>query len=231
MRTDFVVIASDDNATYLDFLDIVTKQWNEKIKIPVIFFHITTEDSEIEKTSYGFRKKFKAIANIPSGFQSQIVRFFAYKLFPESNILISDIDMLPLSPFYFNQKRYQGNDKILIYTNNAYLNVPYYPMCYVLSNGKIFSDILKIESNFTDFTNRLFTIYGGAWNTDEHYMFDCFSKNENILLKYNRNIRETRICRSEWKYNQEKLKNGEYIDSHLPRPYYENIEKINKIIT
>jgi hypothetical protein len=226
---DLVVISSDDTPLYFDFLNIVTTQWYKYIGIPVLFIHITSEESEIEKTEYGFIKKISKIPEISTGLQSQICRLYAYSYFPDKRILTSDIDMLPLNKQFFMENRCEA-DKVCIYTNNAYPNVPYYPMCYISAIGNLMSQILELDETFETFSKRLYERYSGVWYTDELFLYDSLLKHENKLIKVDRDYRKQRICRSNWEYDVQKLKRGEYVDSHLLRPFNINSNAINKII-
>ena len=101
MKIDYVVISSDDNPMYKDFYPIVSKIWNS-FGLKTYFINITNENS-ITENEYGFVHKIKSIDNIPSSYQSQIVRLFSPNLI-DGNILMSDIDMIPLNYDYFKNK-------------------------------------------------------------------------------------------------------------------------------
>lgn len=49
-----------------------------------------------------------------------------------------------------------------------------------------------------------------------------------VFLK--RDIKNTRIDRSKWVYDVNKLHKGTYIDSHLLRPYSQYLNEINELI-
>ena len=95
----FVVISSDDNPLYKDFYDIVAQQW-AKLGYKTYYVNITTEDG-ISENQYGVVHKIKSLENIPTGFQSQVVRLFVSNLISNKNLLMSDIDMLPINKNYF----------------------------------------------------------------------------------------------------------------------------------
>ena len=137
MLIDYVVISSDDNPLYKEFYEPVSIKWN-KLGYKVFYINITENDSEIIENEYGLIKNIKAVPTISSGFQSQTVRLFASSLLPDKNILLSDIDMLPLNGEYFKEKAKPIKDnEILLYSGQPYGNVPYYPMCYVLGKSTL----------------------------------------------------------------------------------------------
>jgi hypothetical protein len=230
MRPDYVLLASDNNPLYLDFLPIVSKQWKEYIGIDVFFIHITDNDSDIKETSYGLYKAIRSVPSINTGLQAQVSRLYAPYYLPTKTFLTSDIDMLPLSKAYFTQDHQTSIDKLLLYTSSPYSDTPYHAMCYVLGYGQTFIDILKVPGSFTDFCHSLNSKYQGAWNTDEHYLYDCVQGSPGKAVYHKRVIsKDTRICRSNWTYTVDKLQRGEYIDSHLLRPYTQYKDQIIKL--
>lgn len=223
MKIDYVVISSDDNPMYKDFYEIVSKRWNQ-FGIKVYYINITNVD-EIIENEYGIIHKIKSLDGFSSGFQSQIVRLYAANLI-DGNILTSDIDMLPLSKDYFlSRSSIAEESKILIYSGQPYGDVPYYQLCYILANTRIYRDCLQISNlSFYDFCKLLKEKYNEAWNSDEHFMYDQFQNHlDKLTILRDRDLSwggETkRIDRSNWRYSLELLHNNYYVDSHLLRPY------------
>ena len=223
MKIDYVIISSDDNPMYKDFYPIVAKRWLD-LGIKTYYLNISDTD-EIIENEYGIIHKIKALDFVSTGFQSQVVRLFSSK-FVSGNMLISDIDMLPLNSDYYNKYNEElTNDNVIIYSGQPYGDVPYYPMCYVLSNSSNFIKYLEIDNmNFEEYCKMLQKTYGEAWNTDEHFMYDKFQNYKDKLIIKQRDF-SRRVDRGNWIYDEELLKNGYYIDSHMLRPYgkYKNL--------
>ena len=229
MKIDYVILSSDDNPLYKDFYDVVSKQWN-KLGFKTYYINITNID-EIVKTKFGVIHKIKSLDFVSTGFQSQVVRLFASN-FINGNMLTSDIDMLPLNGDYFNQFLNEiSKNNILLYSGQPYSDVPYYPMCYALGHSDTFKKYLNIgDISFEEYCKMLLSDYGEKWNTDENFMYDRLQNfKENLIIK-KRNMITTRIDRSKWEYNDEMLKLGHYIDSHLLRPYSQHKNEIDKIL-
>lgn len=227
---DFVVISSDDNPLYKDFYDIVAKQWY-MLGYKTYYVNITNENSLVEN-EFGVIHKIKSLESFPTGFQSQVVRLFVCNLVNNKNLLMSDIDMLPLNKEYFNDVAKEFvSEKIILYSGQPYGNVPYYPMCYVLGNSDFLKKKLDIENmNFYEYCTSLLKLYGIKWNTDEHFLYDKLHKHtENLIIKRNRDFTK-RIDRGFWNYDLQKLKENYYIDSHLLRPYKEYEHQINQLL-
>lgn len=233
MKIDYVVISSDENPMYADFYNVVASQWN-RLGFKVLYLQIVSDiekDSGLVETQYGLAKLFKAVPNISPVLQAQVVRLYASKVLPSNNLLISDMDMLPLNGSYFTNEADKVNiDRILIYSGAPYMDVPYYPMCYILGKGVVMSQHLHIEDKFEDFVIKMSKYNGGAWNTDEKYVYDKLNnRGEVIVLRTSRTGRG-RIDRSNWNYDLAKLKAGYYIDSHLLKPYSKYKNEIDKLL-
>ncbi|NPV13124.1 MAG: hypothetical protein HPY57_15260 [Ignavibacteria bacterium] len=221
MNIDYVVISSDDNPLYKDFYPIVSAQWN-KLGYKVFYLNITNNETDINETKYGLIKNIKVIDGIDSGFQSQNVRLFATSLLRDKNLLMSDIDMLPLNGNYFRDKaKNLPDNKLLFYSGQPYSNVPFYPICYILGKGQTFVNLLEIEKDYVSFIMKMRSYSNMDWNTDEKYIYNTINKFNRIgkceILR-DRDFKN-RIDRSNWTYDINKLKESYYIDSHLLRPY------------
>lgn len=228
-KIDYVIIASDDNPMYKDFYDIVAKQWFD-LGFKTYYVNITNEDKIVE-SKYGIIHKIKALDCVPTSFQSQVVRLFA-STFIDGNILMSDVDMLPINKDYFISYISELNtDNVIVYSGQPYGAVPYYPMCYVLANSLTFKKYLNLENiSFLNYCNMLNSKYGQAWNTDEHFMYDMFEMHKNnLIIKTDRDF-QRRIDRGNWNYDIVLLNKGYYIDSHLPRPYSDYKAEIDELI-
>lgn len=227
---DYIIISSDENPIYKDFYPIVAEQWY-KLGFKTYYILICDID-DIQINEFGIIHKIKKIESFSTSFQSQVVRLFASNLLENSNILTSDIDMLPINKSYFvNHAIDLLDDNIIIYSGQPYRDVPYYPMCYVLSNTNTLRTVLGINGlTFKDYCEMLYGIYGEKWNTDENFMYDKFQLHSEKLIIKNRDYR-TRIDRSNWIYNENKLISGYYVDSHLLRPFNEHKIEIEKLIS
>ena len=228
MKIDYAIISSDDNPMYKDFYTIVAQRWLD-LGIKTYYLNISDTD-EIIENEYGIIHKVKSLDFVSTGFQSQVVRLFSSK-FIEGNIMMSDIDMLPINGEYYNQYLNElTDDNVIIYSGQPYGNVPYYPMCYVLSNSKNFRKYLNIDNiNFTEYCKMLSDKYGEAWNTDENFMYDEFQNHIDKLVVKKRDFKR-RVDRGNWDYYIELLKDGYYIDSHMLRPYSDYKMEIDSIL-
>jgi len=233
----YVLMGSDTNPMYLEFWPVVSKIWKEVFGIIPVLGLICDEDSELYEDEFGLVKKFKNINGVNSGLQSQIVRFYLPK-YLDGVCLISDIDMLPLSPTYFkNNSEKQTEDNIILYSsdNPECLRAKQYPMCYFSADSKLFPKVFDIDLNWEQFCMYL-SIRNEGWFTDQRYLYDKvneYKNKTNNVIFLNRGWNPTaidRIDRVNWKYDEDKVKKYGYIDSHSLRPYSKYKTEVDKLI-
>lgn len=239
MKIDYVVFGSDQNETYLDFYKPVAKVWKERIGLNSIFFEICDDDSlphifNIEQNEFGFHIKVKSKKGIATGLQSQLVRLFSCQLFQNANLLISDVDMFPISKSYFIDKASPiADDEILLYTGTPYGNVPYFPMCYILGNGKVLFDMVLEGKHLSyyEYLDELVGKYNAVWHTDEWFFYDQYikyeKKNDVIIGSRNFNI-EKRLDRGT-QFDVTQDLSG-FVDSHSIRPYSKYKDKLDYLV-
>ena len=226
---DYVIISSDDNPTYKDFYELVAKKWLD-LGFKTYYINITDEN-KIIKNEYGIVHKIQKLDFVPESFQSQVVRLYSANFIENKNILMSDIDMLPLNADYFTDFAKKLNqENVLLYSGQPYESTPFYPMCYVLSNSDFLRNLLGIENlNFYDFCKILVYRYGYAWNCDENFLYDKIQTNLDKVIIAERDY-STRIDRTNFVYSEDKLIEGYYVDSHLPKPYDLFKNQINELL-
>jgi hypothetical protein len=214
MQKPIVIFSSDSNPDYSEFSSLVSEMW-ETLGFEPFYAQIGTE-------------QFPLIPGVESSLQSQIVRFYVSKLFPDRIVLTTDIDMLPFDQNYFWSKLPKTDDEIVIYSSDAHEGKRY-PMCYLSAYGKVLSSIALDNENETweEFVLRLSSL-GMGWNTDELYITERIDSSIFNKVKYNR----------EWEYGMAKnrldrvywtMRDISYIDAHCPRPYSKHKEEIDKL--
>lgn len=238
MKIDYAIMGSNLNPMYLDFWPIISKTWKEIFNITPVLGLICDEDSDLIEDGFGLIKKFKVIEGIDTGLQSQIVRHWLTKEL-SGNIVISDIDMVPLSKQYFidQVKNFDSSKIYVMSSDNAECNNnKEIPMCYNISDSKLFARMLELDDTWVEFVNKLNSM-GFGWATDQKYLWFKLQKfkqknpNDVVLL-----IRgwprgaDKRIDRLWWSYEPNLVKDGYYIDSHLLRPYTENKQSVDALI-
>jgi len=160
MKISKVIFGLDDNPIYADFWPIQAKLVREVLKAEPVLFHITNEDSDFYKDAHGgIVKKINKnnCSDIITSFQSQVVRMYATKYFPDEICLTADIDMLMISEDYFVKQIENIDDESLIIMDSKAYDLERiecqnhnescenrYPICYIIGKGKNFNKVLKI---------------------------------------------------------------------------------------
>lgn len=238
MKINYAIMGSNENPMYLDFWPIVSKTWKEVFGITPVLGLICDEDSDFYYDDYGLVKKFKKIDGIDTGLQSQIIRLYLTKLL-KGNIIISDIDMVPLSKWYFiDQVDSFEESKIYVMSsdNHECNKNNEIPMCYNIADSQTFSNMLEINNSWVEFATELNNM-GFGWTTDQNFLWlkiqQYIIKQPDKVVLLSRGwgiIAHKRIDRIAWHYDSNLVKDGYYIDSHLLRPYNENKEKVDELI-
>ena len=241
MKIDYVIIGSDLSPTYLDFWPVVSKIWKTVFNITPVLGLIDSEESDLIPDGYGLVKKFKSIPGISTGLQSQIVRLFLTNIL-SGNVIISDIDMLPLSKKYFidDISEYDIDKLYVLSSDNAEcLRNKEYPMCYNVGSTALFREILELPDSWTSFATDLNNQNLG-WSTDQLFLFDKINKfksvNPHKVVLESRGwsqqgIAEGRIDRIMWGYNPAFVREGRYIDCHMLRPYSDFKSEIDTLVS
>jgi|688.fasta_scaffold18544_8 hypothetical protein len=236
MNINYIIVSSD-KSWYLDFWPIVSKTWKKFLNVTPVLALMDDEESDFYEYEYGLVKKFKIVDGVSIVMQSQISRLFIPK-YLNGYCLISDIDMIPLSGEYF-EKNSLGIDEsnFVIYSsdNPESLAEKMYPMCYILSHSKNF-EIFHSNSSFEEFVNNINNLQLG-WCSDQIFLYEKvneYHEKTNKVIYLNRGwgsgYADRRVDRATWIYNQEKVKQGWYIDCHLLRPYGQHKNEIDNLL-
>jgi hypothetical protein len=233
MRNIKVIVSADQNPLYINFWMPVSRTWR-KMGFDPVLLKIGERDIEWED-EYGYVKEFRSVDGYNTGLQAQVLRLYGTQFFSNDVCLISDIDMLPLNAEYFSAKKHMAeDDKLISFSTDAYPNLLRYPMCYNMAKGKVFEEIMNLNVSFSQFMDRL-SKYSSSWYTDELYLFESLKTyDQKKVVKLERGffkgIASKRVDRSQWKYLRNDVRDGNYIDSHLLRPYDMHREEIEKLI-
>ena len=251
MSIDKIIFSINDNPKYHGLWEINSQICKEHLGITPILFHITNEDSDFYNDKWGVVKKIKALPGIDNGFQSQIFRMFGTKYFQDEVCLISDIDMLLFDNDYIKSPlEKHGDNDLIIYCSDAYdtnreecigiYGENRYPICYNLGTGEVFNKILNTNRSFEEYCLDIINLGFPLHDSDELYFgnkVNNFNHGVNIVkLKrgYSTHFKcPNRIDRVNDdifnEYDVELLKNGEYIDCHLSRPYIKYKKEIDNM--
>jgi hypothetical protein len=239
MKIEIAINSSDSNELYLDFWPSVSRAWS-KLNIKPILLYIADNYETIPiSEEYGTVIRLKPICNIPIYLQTQMIRYWYATQIKNTIGIISDIDMYPLSNFYFNtQLENISNDKY-VHLNPCADNIP---ACYHVASGDTYKKVLG-DMSFDEYITKallysqdLNTRHADKeyWSVDEIYSTMLIKKytDQSIFHFIPRDCGQNghRIDRANWKYNPLLIKQGYYYDSHSIRPFKRYSNELNKIV-
>ena len=239
MKIDCAIVACDDNPLYLDFWPLVSKVWKEKFDItPILLYkgdgNPSTEFGEVVKLDVDDRHE--------QYLYGQCSRYWYAGMLGDKVAIISDIDMFPLSKYYFIESIKDVDRNKYVHLNDV-SNTSYnqIPACYHVATGDNFNkvlntkdktldeyiDVMKSEMVGTDLRHQHFEY----WFLDERF---STKKINELLPQEDRHFLvadpNRRIDRVQWGYNDELLKNHQYNDCHSLRPYGTYKKEIDRML-
>lgn len=244
MKIELVIHSSDSNPMYLDFWPLVSKVWNIRFGLRPLLVYIDEDHTIPIDTTYGDVIKMKPVPDIPVYLQCLWVRYWIPTQFPDKVCMISDIDMFPVSRYYFGEM-------IANVSNDKYVHLNAFheclPSCYHVAKGSLFKKVLRLHDRWEDSIQMLNSLaivpneYNSSieflkdkqqWGIDEKYAGVCVRNypDTGLFVLFNRT--HGRIDRSFWKWSETEISLDLYADSHSIRPYRdpENRERIDTLV-
>lgn len=237
MKLDCVILSSNDNPDYLEFWPIVSEAWKLMGVEPVLIY-----TGENQLNLKGNIINFK-INNINSAFVAQNIRILYPSLFENKNVIVSDIDNLPLSRNYFlNSISNVLDDSFVIYRPNA-CPENMISMMWNAGNSSTWYEIFniknenEIEKTLKKWFNKKYVLQGKGWYTDQiklrKYVNKFASKNGSRIIKLNdEELGFHRFNRNNLDYHfklMSEKNTNRFTDFHMPRPYSDYEELIIKV--
>lgn len=251
MKIQIVLTSCNLNSYYYNLYPYVYKVWKEKFDLDLYLILISDYIPENLKKFEQFIILFTPIPNINSAYISQVIRILYPSLFNNLNVLITDIDIIPISKNYFFNSIEQYSDTQFITYTDRYIANSMYAICYNVANSKIWKNIFNINSIqdiIIFLTNNYDYNYNGLKNCSGWY------SDQKILFKYleiyrQNNLNDVIILSDDkLKYNRLDGKSAEklnfilknkknileniniYSDFHMLRSYDKNLKLLEDII-
>ena len=136
MKIDIVLTACNLVNKYISYYPIIYKVWKERFNLDCYLILISDEIPDILVKYKDYIILFPEFENINSAYISQVIRILYPALFENKNVLITDMDIIPISHHYFIEsiKEY-SNDNFITFTDRyAYRESPMYAICYNIAN-------------------------------------------------------------------------------------------------
>lgn len=238
MKLKYCLVACDLNNKYLHYYPFVKKYWKNIVGIDTILILISDHIPESLLEYKDDIILFEPIDNIPTAFQAQCIRvLYPCLIDTVENIIISDMDLIPLNKKYYV-------DNISLYSNSfvVYRNVieeyKQYPICFCSASPYIWKEIFNIHS-IGDITKTLIewykdindyqvsSPYSIGWACDQLKLYEYVNKWNKSIIKLSDDITgfkrldrmEIVDIKNNMDFYKKKIINGYYSDFHLPRDF------------
>ena len=240
MKIDYAIMAVDDNPLYSDFWEPVSKCWRSMGITPVLFYFGNKKSFSDE--DYVIRQPF--VEGIPPALQTLFIRYYGPKLLDKDKVsIISDIDMLPLSEYYFIDQISGISDDKHIHLNPCISTYGRVPSCYHVAKNSTFVKTFELDrfNTFKEALEHCLTFqevgYDTGWFADENFGTKMLEKNsENVILlarEGGQNGRRIdRASNDHWAtpWNHHHISQQLYFDCHSIRPYQRYNKEIDSIV-
>lgn len=190
MKIDIVLVSSNDNPIYYTFYPYIKKFWEKILGVKCLLVYVGYSLPDVLKEFSDDIFIFDPIQNINTAFIAQNIRLLYPCLLSNysNGILISDIDMIPLSSKYFIKKIIDCPDNSFInYTwEPVNIAIKQYYMCYNIATYQTWREIFDINC-IQDITDTLTKWYSKInYHFDEKYRSKCkgFCNDQLMLYKY-----------------------------------------------
>jgi len=237
MRIDYAIMSSNDNPLYLDFWEPVSKCWESLGITPLLFYF--GEKNFSDKRIIKINKSNKFSEEI----QTLWIRYYAPKLLDKNKTsIISDIDMLPLSEFYFIEQISSIPDDKYVHLNPCAESYGRIPSCYHVAKNEKFVEVLNLN-RYNTFEESLsecikYAEKSNGWFADENFATNLLMKsNKSDLIFIKRDggqngHRIDRVTNDHWAHNYslDLISLGQFFDCHSIRPYSKYKNDIDFIV-
>ena len=249
MKIDFVLTAGNINSHYTPLFKLIYKIWKSRFNLDCYLILVGSYIPDYLLDLKDYIILWKSIEGLNDIYVAQVIRILYPCLFENKNILITDLDIFPISKKYFidSIKNYP-NDYFISYTNR-YINSKMLAICYNIANSNTWSDIFNIK-NKTDIKKFLVSKYNNeytgkkncpGWYTDQKELYNYIKKwgkyenkfiamnDKDLLFKRlnNRQVNKEKIVKN----FDDTLKNlFNYTDIHAIKPYSKTKWYLNKMV-
>ena len=117
MRITHCLMSSDSNPEYLDFWPVVAKAWLKLDIRPVLFYIQTDKNRHPEQIADCPVHILEPIPDISIKIQASSLRYWGCCYYPDNIVVISDIDLIPLSREFFIDRLREADD-------DSYIHIP-----------------------------------------------------------------------------------------------------------
>jgi hypothetical protein len=243
MKLQCVLTATTADPLYMDFVPLFVQAWKKlypTVDVKIILVH---DRIPLELERYKDHLiLFRPLPRVSNAFVSQYIRLLYPALLTQYDhgILITDVDMLPMSATYYTRSIENVAANAFVYYRDGCTAADEYAMCYNVATPKTWMEVFRIygiqqlEERLDDLYSLLdhYELAGRGWFTDQMDLFKYVTQWNRTTGRFVAlNDADTgfrRLCCStvyESATDLEQLKSdvaaGTYSDCHCLRPYNE----------
>lgn len=205
MKIDFVLTSCNNNNSYLQMYPYIFKVWKKRMELDCYLILIMDKIPEFLIEYKDYIILFPPYNNINTVFIAQTIRILYPALFENKNILITDMDIIPISKKYFidSIENYDDKNDIFISYTDRYLKQKMMAMCYNIAKSETWKKIFNINNtnDIKNILNEWYNInYNGEKNCDgwycdqiKLYEYAINNKNINLVILKDKNIGYKRL--------------------------------------
>jgi hypothetical protein len=234
------VVSSDLNPRYLDVWDVAREMWSE---VAGLYAHLVlvapATDVPPALAADPQVRVFEPIAGLHTAFQAQCIRLLYPALIDtDGAVLISDVDMVPLSRSYFHDPIERVDKRHFVAYRDVLLPDAQIPICYNAAMPRVWAEVFDVRS-LEDVRRRLSewgkglvyegTHGGQGWLTDQLIMYRTLiergRKHRDVWILQDTLTGFDRLARRAGQLadaERDRLLHGMYADFHIVRPYAEH---------
>ena len=179
MKIDLVITAGNIHPHYTPLFQFVHKVWKERFNLDCYLVLVANEIPNYLKYLEKFIILWKPVEGMNNIYVAQVIRILYPALFYNKNVLITDLDILPVKYSYFIESIEDIPDDYFISYTNRYIKQKMLAVCYNLAKGRIWSEIfnIKTKKDIVEKLNKWYNIeYNGikncpGWYTDQKKLY------------------------------------------------------------
>ena len=245
MKLDCVLTAVNENPLYIDFVPYFVKTWNKlypdvDVKIVLIAHAIPESLREFSSNII----LFSPIEGMSTAFISQYIRLLYPALLPYTNgVMISDMDMIPMSRTYYTEPiKNIERDKFVYFRGNVLLDGKEIAMCYNTATPGTWGEVFRIKTvddiiqRLQEVNRKIHYVDGHGkegWSTDQNDFYTEVmkwnSEARRLICLRDSEIGFRRLDRHKFVLNQslkDAIRKGVFTDYHCLRPF-KQFEAVN----
>jgi hypothetical protein len=256
MKIDRVLLATNNNPTYYEFWNPLSKLYKTHFDIqPTLIFSGSEEElrSIDLSTKYGDVIRQDIVSSKNVQWTTTWLPFYYTKLFPNEVCLTNGIDQIPLgSEFLIDIIKGISQDKYVMLIDNAYQissgEIDWRlggkcPSAYHVAKGSVFNSVYKFSDTFQEEIAKIESLplqpmWENYWGLDEAYSSNVlFQKQHDLdiigLSRFETLLDGKRIdCHRELEvpFDVSALQNNMYVECHACRPYSKHYLYLDDLI-